>query len=72
MKIEPGTRCECRAMRCRATLAHDMGTQGCRADAVRMVTAAVGPSGFSPFMSPITESVPMCAACADFHEKGTK
>lgn len=72
--IKAGTRCECRdeSGQYEAGAHHCTGWDNyesrCTADAVQLVTVPVGASGFSPFMSPLTEQVPMCATCAKWHE----
>lgn len=73
--MKPGTRCECRNADCGSELPHsrDHSLGQCSRDAVRMVTvlhrgaegtAAAGmPTGY-------LQKVPLCAACADWAEKG--
>ena len=71
--MKPGTRCECRETACSNEYQH--GTEGgagrwneCAADAVRLVTVermdGADAVGFARF-----REVPLCAACAEYHEK---
>jgi len=75
--LTPGTRCEClnakhpnRSGHIATGLAVSMA---CSADAVRMVTVLRRkPVEMQPWESldPPSERIPMCEACASFHEKG--
>lgn len=68
--IKPGTRCECRLDE--NGCGHKSYThtkQGCRADAVRMVIVENDNIGDDWIEHGLT-GIPMCAACAEFHEKG--
>ena len=74
--IKPGTRCECHD--CKAPFHRSRsGQKPCTQDAVRMVTVERQKRDYerestTPPDSPVFLEVPMCAACADFHEKGVK
>jgi hypothetical protein len=79
--IKAGTRCECRNHSCpgsdgvAATLSNWLP---CKADAVLFVYVPQEPrrivdSGAVTFTIPVpAKAVPMCAACAEYHEGGAK
>jgi len=60
--IKAGTRCECRDADSRCP---HVGSVGCYADAVRMLVVPWG----TQWCDNKFANVPMCAACAEYHEK---
>jgi hypothetical protein len=72
-EVKAGTRCECQADH----EGHHVGPlfrecrdgRGRRRDAVRMVTVGAGSTDSSGHKAVLVD-VPMCAACAEWHEKG--
>lgn len=66
--VKPGTRCEC-ATHKPYTHTHwpEPGDHKCPTDAVRMVTVPCGTA--QPLSGRIVTDKPMCAACAEYHER---
>ena len=72
--VKAGTRCECREIGNKCHNGGGYGEAECQADAVRLVTVHVPEAdsltfGYAPAR---TDEVPMCAACAEYHERGSK
>lgn len=71
--VKPGTRCECDHGSC--TVRHARYYGRCKAEAVRMVSVSYYGSqrlGLGPGIATRVESVPMCEACAVYHEARQK
>jgi hypothetical protein len=67
--VKPGTRCECRDENCPGAWDHE-AFGGCEHEAVRMVTVGRHYVGGKPPIGYVKDQLPMCAACAQYHEKG--
>lgn len=71
--VKPGTRCECRNPDCPGSLRErtDGPREACRDEAVRMVTVPFD-KGTHGYQLGEMREVPMCAACAEHHEKSAE
>ena len=83
--MNPGTRCECRDYDCARMDEHNdqhrsYPNDACANDAVRMVTVrepvptSPDAAHYAPAIRAFGGSynIPMCAPCANFHERGSK
>lgn len=78
--VKPGTRCECPVI---GNTCHDGGGYGdavCQADSARVVVVRDAAGNVHPSCVAVTGSdmvtgiigIPMCAACAEYHEARQK
>ena len=69
MELKPGTRCECPdTYHVGGNPAWNHPMENCPNDAVRLVTVE---TQRDPRLSCV-HVVPLCAACAEYHERGSK